>query len=234
MMKGMAMNTRTRMIAVAVVAGGLGLGALTLISPAVANTVAKPFTANSIATGKGGGYGVGNGAGRGAGSQGQGLGQGEGSDHTEITAEQGTLTDAQRSQLAALAQDEQLAHDLYAAFADRYDVAVFDRIAISETEHLTSLRTLMDRYAITDPTKGQPAGAFTNATVQATYDRLLAEGSASEQAAFGVGVTVEQLDIDDLSRARDGLTAPDATQVYTILAEGSNRHLTAFERQASR
>lgn len=45
----------------------------------------------------------------------------------------GVLTAHQQSTLVAMAQEEKLAHDLYVAFAARYDAAVFDRVAAAET-----------------------------------------------------------------------------------------------------
>lgn len=51
-----------------------------------------------------------------------------------------------------MAEEEKLAHDLYTAFADRYEVRIFGRIAAAETNHLTAVRTLLDRYDVTDPT----------------------------------------------------------------------------------
>ena len=157
-----------------------------------------------------------------------------GADECLISEDQGTLTEEQRATLAGLAAEEQLAHDLYVAFGDRYDVVVFDRIARAEEMHLDALRTLMDRYEVTDPTAGKTAGTFADAEVRATYDRLLAEGSKDLKAAHGVAVTVERTDIDDLNNALDGLTAPDAKQVYTNLAEASERHLATFEAWATR
>lgn len=234
-----------RVAAVAVVAGAVGLGGLALVSPAVAGTLAHPFVAASNAPG--GGYGPGGGGGMGYGMRGNGQGAGMrgggmgaggmgagGCAGLTITAERGTLTDAQRTALAGLAQEEKLAHDLYAAFAGKSEAVVFDHIAAAETQHLNALRTLMDRYGVTDPTKGVAAGTFSDPGVQATYDRLLKAGSASDKAAFEAGRTVEQADIDALTRALDGLSAPDAKQVYTFLKDASQRHLTAFGRWAGR
>ena len=123
--------------------------------------------------------------------------------------------------MQANAQEEKLAHDLYAEFAARYDDPVFDRIAASETRHLEAFRTLFARYDITDPTAGQASGSFNDPTVKATYDRLLAEGLTGEPAAFGVGRTVETTDIADLRAAAEGLTAPDVQQVYQQLLNAS-------------
>lgn len=239
------MNIRTRIAAiVAATAGVVGFTALAVTTPAVADVVTHPFSWVSDGQGNGQGNGPRNGQGNGAGSgsgsgsgrgNGQGPGNGDREAGTEITAQQGTLTDAQRAALAAMAQDEKLAHDVYQAMADKYDVRVFERISGSESQHLSTVRTLLDRYGVSDPTAGQAAGRFSDAAVQATYDRLLADGSKDVNAAYKVGTAVEQLDIDDLQRALDGLTtAPDVQQVYTNLTSASRQHLSTFESWATR
>jgi hypothetical protein len=81
-------------------------------------------------------------------------------------------------------EEEKLAHDRYAAFADRYDAVVFDHIAASESRHLSAVRLLLQRYGITDPTAGRPAGAFTDSAVRATYDKLAKQGEGSLSAAI--------------------------------------------------
>ena len=146
----------------------------------------------------------------------------------------GTLTEAQRTALAANAEEEKLAHDLYRAFADRYDLPIFDRIAAAETTHLDAVRTLMTRYGITDPTANQAPGRFTTPAVQATYDQLLTKGTSSQDAALEAGRTVETADIALLRKSLDGLTAPDVQRVYGHLLTGSQHHLAAFDRWLSR
>ncbi|MEU8867437.1 DUF2202 domain-containing protein [Streptomyces umbrinus] len=158
-----------------------------------------------------------------------GIRQHDGTCDGAALAEQGTLAAAQKATLAGMAEEEKLAHDLYTAFADHYDVRVFERIAAAETQHLTAVRTLLDRYDVTDPTAGNPAGEFTDPAVQATYDRLLKQGEDSLSGALKAGRTVETDDIAALNKALSGLTAPDTRQVYTNLLAASERHLTAFE-----
>ncbi|MFD5256390.1 DUF2202 domain-containing protein [Streptomyces bobili] len=147
-----------------------------------------------------------------------------------VLAAQGTLTAAQKATLAGMAEEEKLAHDLYTAFAERYDVRIFERIAAAETNHLTAVRTLLDRYDVTDPTAGQSAGDFADPAVQATYDRLLKQGEKSLDAALKAARTVETDDIAVLTTALSGLTAPDTRRVYINLLAASERHLVAFER----
>jgi hypothetical protein len=172
--------------------------------------------------------GQGNGGqGRGAGmGTGAGLGTGVRADLTDVAS--GTLTDAQKSVVAALAEEEKLAHDLYVAFADQYSTRAFTRIANAETQHLAELRTILDRYSIADPTVGLAEGTFATAATQDLYNKLLADGSAGVDAAYAAARTVESTDITTLQSSVVGVTAPDVLQVYANLLAGSQRHLVTF------
>lgn len=147
-----------------------------------------------------------------------------------VTAPTGTLARAQKATLARMAEEEKLAHDLYTAFAARYDAMVFDRIAAAETRHLGAVRTLLDPYDVADPTAGKAAGDFADATVQAMYDGLLKQGTGSAEGALKVGRTVETDDIAALTKARSGLDAPDVEQVCANLLAASRMHQAAFDR----
>jgi hypothetical protein len=132
-----------------------------------------------------------------------------------------------------MAEQEKLAHDLYTAYAARYDARIFDQITVAETRHLAAVRALLDRYGVPDPTAGKAAGQFASTSVKATYDRLLAQGSGGEQAALKAGVTVEQAQVAALRKALKGLTAADVQQVYNRLLTTSQRHLEAFQAWAN-
>jgi hypothetical protein len=181
-----------------------------------------------MGSGMGSGYGMGD-----SGMMGTGARDGTCVDPA-ITAAKGTLSEQQKTTLVAMAQEEKLAHDLYTAFAGKYDAVVFDRIAVSETRHLTAVRVLLSRYGVADPTAGEAAGQFSDAAVQATYDKLLAKGQAGQAAALQVGVTVEQADIADLTAALNGLSATDVKQVYRRLRMASQHHLAAFQSWSTR
>jgi len=224
------MNRRTR-LATALVAGGVfAVGAVAVAAPAVAG--AGPFGNPSVSASW---SGQGSGAGPGAAGRGAGQAWRDGSCVSpSTTAPSGTLSVQQKATLASMAQEEKLAGDLYQQFAARYPAAVFDRIAAAEDQHLAAVRTLLTRYGLSDPTAGKAAGQFSDATVQATYDRLLATGSASQSAAFGVGQQVERTDVADLQRALNGLSAADVTQAYQHLLAASRQHLVAFTTWATR
>jgi hypothetical protein len=217
------MRTITKVSTVA--AGVLAAGALVAAPAFGAGPVSGPGAGTCAAQGYGQGYGPGSGSGMRIGVRGPGPGAGG----CLLLAPSGTLTDAQRSALQAAAQEEKLAHDLYIEFAARYDDPVFDRIAAAETNHIEAVRTVLARYAITDPTAGEAAGRFSDPAVQATYDDLLAKGVGGERAALDVGRTVEQADIALLQAGVQGLTAPDVQRVYDHLLAASKQHLTAFE-----
>ena len=205
--------------------GGQGNGQTTQSTQQPANcdgTGAGAGAANryGMANGQGNGYGRGNGAGNGPAS-------GVGANLANVPS--GTLTDAQKTALASMAEEEKLAHDLYVAFAAKYDVVQFSRIANAETRHLTEVRTVLDRYDITDPTAGKAAGTFASAEFQKLYTDLLAKGSADLDAAYAAARSVESADIADLKAAMDKLTtAPDVLAVYQHLLTGSQHHLVAF------
>lgn len=140
----------------------------------------------------------------------------------------GTLTAAQKAELAFMAEEEKLAKDVYTALAARFPaVPEFASIARSETQHQASIVNLLARYGIANPTTGLAAGQFANAELQSLYTSLLARATTPE-AALAVGADIERLDIADLKDAMSGLTAPDVLRVYGNLLRASERHLVAF------
>ncbi len=207
--------------------GGQGNGQTTRSAQQLAScdgTGTGTGTANRFGQANGQGNGMGNGM---ANGQGNGAANGVGANLANVPS--GTLTDAQKTALASMAEEEKLAHDLYVAFAAKYDVVQFNRIANAETRHLTEVRTVLDRYDITDPTAGKAAGTFASADFQKMYTDLLAKGSANLDAAYAAARSVESADIDDLKAAMDKLTtAPDVLAVYQHLLAGSQHHLVAF------
>ncbi len=139
------------------------------------------------------------------------------------------LTTQQTADLLAMVEEEKLAGDVYATLAAQYGDAELARIAAAEDKHAASLRTLLTRYGIADPTVGYAAGDFPTASFQTLYDDLVARGSVSLVAADVVGAEIERMDIDDLTRAiTDAGGHADVQRVYTNLRNGSQHHLTAF------
>jgi len=226
----------------AATAGAAVIGAALLVSPAGVAVAAAggPAASRSTATtcdGPGGGWMGGRGAGQGmtAGPRGAAGGGGAGAYGRGAMAgtgvnlpAAGTLTTAQKATLADLAEEEKLAHDVYAALAASSGDARFTRISSAEEQHLSSLRLLMTRYKVTDPTAGKAVGVFTSTAAAQEYKDLVAKGKASLAAALTVGQAIEMQDVADLTQAAKRVTAADVTTVYSRLTTASTRRLTAL------
>jgi hypothetical protein len=169
----------------------------------------------------------------------------------ECDVEMGTLTEEQAAGLVFMANEEKLAHDVYSAFAELYDVPIFANIAASEARHQEAVNTTLERYGLEDTAFGLPEGEFSDPIIASLYDRLIEQGSTSLDQAIAVGVLIEETDIADLeSRIVDlggtlsdaqsaaeaeldedvaEVAAPDVVEMYSHLLAGSQNHLSAFQ-----
>ncbi len=131
--------------------------------------------------------------------------------------------------LLFMAQEEQLARDVYTQMYATWQLPLFQTIAVSEQNHMDRIAGLLTRYGLTAP--AQTPGVFANAELQDLYNQLVAQGSTSIVAAKQVGVAIEQKDIQDLQTRLDETTHRDIQMVYSNLLAGSNNHLWAFSTQ---
>ena len=132
--------------------------------------------------------------------------------------------------LKFMREEEKLAHDVYATFYQQYGLSIFNTIASSEATHMAAIKTLLDRYGIADPAAGKAVGVFADASLQALYNQLVAQGRQSLSAALKVGGAIEEIDILDLKERLATTTHSDIQQVYTSLLNASYNHLRAFAR----
>lgn len=139
-----------------------------------------------------------------------------------------SLSEEEIDGLLWMREEEKLAHDVYVALYELWDLRVFSNISGAETVHIDSVLTLLDRYGIDDPGKENPEGVFENPAIQSLYDELTERGAESIVAALQVGAYIEEMDIADL-RARAS-EAEDIALVYGNLERGSRNHLRAFMR----
>jgi hypothetical protein len=145
-----------------------------------------------------------------------------------VTAPSGSLSAAQKATLAAVAEQQQLAHDLYQAFATRYDNMMFDHLADAATYQLDAVRTLLTRYGIADPTASRNAGSFSDPAAQATYNRLLAQGQAGYNDALHAAGSLQAAHTTTLTGDLTALSAPDVRQVYTRLLANAEMYQAMF------
>lgn len=134
------------------------------------------------------------------------------------------------SRLRYLIEEEKLAHDVYVTLGDLWGTRIFDNIARSETQHQNEVATVMTALGVADPRIDQ-VGVFADPSLQALYDRLVAQGSTSLQDAYEVGVAIEELDIADLNADLAVEDDPAVIAVMQNLLNGSTNHLAAFQRQ---
>ena len=140
------------------------------------------------------------------------------------------LTTAQKTELKYLVEEEKLARDVYNYLAENVTSQKFSNIAKSEQSHMDNISALLKKYNVFNPTTNRAPGVFKNTELQKLYNDLIAEGSASVAAAFGVGVKIEKLDIADLKKMQSAKNPADMEAAIALLIKGSENHLAAFSR----
>jgi hypothetical protein len=138
--------------------------------------------------------------------------------------------DATEEQLVYLIEEEKLAHDVYSAMFDLWGSRVFGNILNSEETHQSQVLTVMNTRDIADP-RSSKVGVFQNAELQSLYNELIAKGSKSAVDAYEVGVAIEELDIDDITKMLATAKDADVIAMMENLRKGSENHLRAFNNQ---
>lgn len=124
-------------------------------------------------------------------------------------------------------EEEKFSRDVYIALAEKWDSTIFARIAQAEQRHLDAVARLIDAYDLIDTTPTE-VGIFSIPELQTLYDDLVAKGSESHAAAIEVGISIESMDIQDLTEALAETTDPVQIRIYANLLRSSSQHLSAF------
>jgi hypothetical protein len=139
------------------------------------------------------------------------------------------LSDSEIATLNYVREEEFLAHDVYVAMYDLYGVPVFNHISNSEFIHSTAIKAIIEKYELPDPAANHVHGIFENPDIQALYDALTEQGSASFQDALIVGATIEDVDIWDLmEHLENDVDNADITYALEQLYRGSRNHMRAY------
>ena len=144
------------------------------------------------------------------------------------------LADSEADGLAFMRQEEKLAHDLYLALDDLYGLPVFSNIARSKSMHMRAMLTLLETCGPPDPAAGKLPGEFSDPTLQASYDNLLARARESPVEALRAAALVEETDSLDLQERLAQTDTQDLTRAYHNLLQASGKHLRAFAQQIER
>ncbi len=116
----------------------------------------------------------------------------------------------------------------YILIVDTYGVKIFNNISNSESQHMSAIKMLLDKYGIADPVDTDEIGVFTNDQLSDLYQALLDIGNTSLLDAYMVGATIEDLDIYDLMSLSDSTDNEDILYVYDNLTRGSRNHIRSF------
>jgi hypothetical protein len=139
------------------------------------------------------------------------------------------LSEQEKSSLMHLREEEMLAYDVYTFLSRLYDVPIFRNIANSEMIHTTRVKELIEKYEMEDPALDHKPGVFKDEGIQELYDVLSEKGKKSYEDAIAVGLTIEDLDINDLEIALEHeVDNEDIVEVYNFLLMGSKNHMKAF------
>ena len=139
------------------------------------------------------------------------------------------LSEQEKSSLMHLREEEMLAYDVYTFLSGLYDVPIFRNISNSEMIHTTRVKELIDKYELEDPALDHKSGLFKDAGLQELYNQLTEKGKVSYKDAIFVGLTIEDLDINDLEMALENeVDNEDIVEVYNFLLMGSENHMKAF------
>lgn len=141
-----------------------------------------------------------------------------------------STANATKAQLLYLIEEEKLAHDVYEAMYALWGARVFGNILQSEESHQSQVLVVMQARNISDP-RSATSGVFVNNELQALYTQLVAKGSKSALDAYQVGVAIEELDIDDLTKMLATARDADVIAMMENLRRGSENHLRAFNNQ---
>lgn len=90
---------------------------------------------------------------------------------------------------------------------------------------------LIQAGGLNDPITDDTVGTFTNPEFSKLYDELVDTGSRSLEDAYGVGVKIEEMDIEDLEESLSQVSNPHVRRVYQNLLRASRNHSRAFSAQ---
>ena len=138
------------------------------------------------------------------------------------------LSEGEINALTFMREEEKLARDVYLYLYERWETRIFSNIAKSEQRHMNTILCLIEKYKLQDPVGTKPVGVFQNENLQALYTTLTETGSESLEAAFIVGATIEDLDINDLNMEIEAADNEDLIAVFNELNRGSRNHLRGF------
>lgn len=138
------------------------------------------------------------------------------------------LSDAEKNWILHMREEEKLARDVYRVLYEKWGAGIFTNISTGEQTHMDAVKMLITKYGLTDPVVSDNTGEFTDPELQQLFITLTQQGDAGILAAYRVGATIEDLDLNDLGDAIADVDNQDVILVFENLAKGSRNHLRSF------
>jgi hypothetical protein len=140
----------------------------------------------------------------------------------------GSLSASERQTLLHLSEQEKLARDLYESLSETWRLDVFHTTSGSEDIHADALRTLLGRYKLFDPSQGLGRGEFSRVDLAERYGDLIARGRFSPVEALKAAASVEELEIEDMSRRLLDVQVPEIQSVLETVVSSDKHHLRSL------
>ena len=140
------------------------------------------------------------------------------------------LTDVEIENILYMRQEEKLARDVYLTLYEQWGATIFANISESEQRHMDALKRLVTLYGLEDTITNNAVGWFDDPVFKALYEQFVADGTDSLSDALNVGVSIEELDIADLTEALEQTSMRNVRRVFENLLRGSTNHLAAFQK----
>ncbi len=145
-----------------------------------------------------------------------------------ITSTFNELSPEEAEGLLFMRQEEKVARDVYTVLGQTWNSNVFEKIKISEQNHMDAVKGLIVKYNLIDPVVNDEVGVFADPSFQQLFDNFVEQGQQSVEEAFIVGQTIEEEDIAALENQLSFVDNQDIIKVYTNLKAASEKHLQAF------
>lgn len=140
------------------------------------------------------------------------------------------LSEMEKEEVLFLWEEEKLAMDVYKEMYKKYGQKIFSNIAASEQKHMDSVEKILDKYNLSPPVNSADVGFFKDPEIIRLYQDLMERGNNSLYDAYQVGLDIELMDIEDLTRRIESATDPSMKTIYINLLEASYNHKAAFEK----
>jgi hypothetical protein len=140
----------------------------------------------------------------------------------------GALTLADRETVLFVREQEKLARDVYAALSQTWRLDVFNTMIGSEEIHSDTLRTLLARHKLSDPSLRLAPGEFTQSDLKLLHDRLIARGKLSPLEALKACASIEEMEITGIGERLALAQAEDIQRTLEIIVQSDRHHLRSL------